>query len=194
MSRNILFISVETIKERTGVHNNLDEKLINPEIMTAQDMYLLPCLGTGLYERLQDGIENNDLTVSETTLLDTYITPCLVHFVLSELPMGISFQFYNKGLVRKTDAGISEPSAQDLIDVANRYRTRAEFYKQRLIKYLKQQSATNNNFPLYLNPGNGIDTILPDNEGYSASIWLGDDCNCGGSFEDKYQGDNPNCC
>jgi hypothetical protein len=194
MSRNILFVSVETIKERTGLHNNVDEKLVNPEILTAQDMYILPALGTALYERLQDGIEANDLTSDETNLLDKYITPTLVHFVLSELPMGISYQFYNKGLVRKTDAGISEPSAQDIIDVANRYRTRAEFYKQRLIKYLRQSAMSSGLFPLYLNPGSGVDVILPDHDGYSTSIWLDDDCCNGKSFEEKYQGNNPNCC
>ena len=193
MSRNVLFINTDTIKERTGLHNNLDEKLINPEILTAQDMYILPTLGTALYERLQNGIELDDLTANEITLLDTYITPTLVHFVLSELPMGISFQFYNKGVVRKTDAGISEPSVQDLIDVANRYRTRAEFYKQRLVKYLRQSALSSNLFPEYLNPGNGVDTIVPDKEGYSASIWLGSEGCENKTFEQKYQGDLPNC-
>lgn len=193
MSRNILFISTDTIKERTGLHNNLDDKLINPEILTAQDMYILPTLGSALYERLQTGIEDSDLTINEAALLDTYIAPTLVHYVLSELPMGISFQFYNKGVVRKTDAGISEPSVQDLIDVANRYRTRAEFYKQRLVKYLRQSALSANLFPEYLNPGNGIDVIIPDKDGYSASIWLGDDSCVKKSFEEKYQGNIPNC-
>jgi hypothetical protein len=80
----------------------VDDKLINPEILTAQDMYILPALGTGLYERLQDGIQNQDLTNDESVLLDTYVTPCLVYYVISELPMGLSYQFYNKGLIRKS--------------------------------------------------------------------------------------------
>jgi len=77
MSRNILFISVDTIKDRTGLHNNVDEKLVNPEILTAQDMYILPALGTALYERLQDGVANNNLTQIETSLFrylhNTYV-------------------------------------------------------------------------------------------------------------------------
>lgn len=194
MSRNILFISVKTIKDRTGLHNNVDEKLIHPEILTAQDMYILPCLGSALYDRIQDGIENNNLTVNETNLLDTYITPTLVHYVVSELPMGISFQFYNKGVVRKTGADQSDPSVQDLIDVANRYKVRAEFYKQRLIKYLRE-TASQSVFNEYLNPGNGIDTLIPETEAYTVSIYLGDDCGCAGrTFAEKYQGDKPNCC
>lgn len=182
MSRNILFISVDTIKERTGLHNNVDEKLVNPEILTVQDMYILPALGTGLYNRLQDGIQNGNLSGNETTLLDTYITPTLVYLVMSELPMGLSYQFYNKGLIRKTGDGQTEPSAQEIIDVANHYKSRAEFYKQRLILYLKQ-NATSSVFPEYFNPGSGVDTIQPENDGYTTTIWMGDDCGCKGSAD-----------
>lgn len=194
MSRNILFISVQTIKDRTGLHNNVDDKLINPEILTAQDMYILPTLGSGLYNRLQDGIQNQDLSSEESVLLDTYITPCLVYLVMSELPMGLSYQFYNKGLIRKSGEGQENPSASDMIDVADRYKTRAEFYRQRLLKYLKEKGRTNV-FPLYNNPGNTYDTMIPDNEAYTTSIWLGDDDCCKGkSFKDRYQGNINRCC
>jgi len=194
MSRNILFISVNTIKERTGLHNNCDEKLINPEILTAQDIYILPALGTALYNRLQDGIENNNLTNTETTLLDTYIVPTLVYYVMSELPMGLSYQFYNKGLIRKSGEGQENPSAAEIIDVADRYRTRAEFYKQRLVKYLIDRSGFNT-FSEYNNPGSTYDTIVPERQAYTTSIWLGDDDNCKGmSFEEKYQGNINRCC
>jgi len=194
MSRNILFISVDTIKDRTGLHNNVDEKLVNPEILASQDMYILPALGSALYDRLQTGIQLNNLTPTETSLLDTYITPTLVYYVMSELPMGLSYQFYNKGMIRKSGEGQENPSAAEMIDVADRYKGRAEFYKQRLVKYLKQESG-NNTFPLYNNPGSGVDTIVPDNEAYTTSIWLGDDDCCRGmTFEEKYQGNINRCC
>ena len=194
MSRNILFISVDTIKDRTGLHNNVDEKLVNPEILASQDMYILPALGSALYDRLQTGIQLNNLTPSETSLLDIYITPTLVYYVMSELPMGLSYQFYNKGMIRKSGEGQENPSAAEMIDVADRYKGRAEFYKQRLVKYLKQESG-NNTFPLYNNPGSGVDTIVPDNEAYTTSIWLGDDDCCRGmTFEEKYQGNINRCC
>ena len=101
---------------------------------------------------------------------------CFSYYVLSELPSGLSFQFYNKGLIRKTGENQESPSMQDMIDVANRYKSRAEFYKQRLIKYLKQNNAL---YPNYLNFGSGIDSIKPDNEGYTVSMWLGDNGCCG---------------
>jgi len=195
MSLNILFISPDTIKERSGLHYNVDEKLIKPEIKTAQDIYILPAVGSALYNRLQSGVECNNLTCDEKTLLDDYVVDTLVNYVLSELPQGLSFQFYNKGLIRKSSDNTDLPSMQDLIDIANRYRARAEYYKQRLIKYLKQESAQGN-FPLYLNYGSGIDDIKPDNDAYRASIWLGDDyCYKGErTFKEMYQGNKPNCC
>jgi hypothetical protein len=194
MSRNILFISVDTIKERTGLHFNTDEKLVNPEILTAQDMYILPALGTALYERLQDGIAANNLTQVESNLLDTYIAPTLVYYVMSELPMGLSYQFYNKGLIRKSGEGQENPSAAELIDVADRYKVRAEFYKQRLVKYLLDRSGFGT-FPEYNNPGTAYDTIIPERQAYTTSIWLGDDDNCKGmTFEEKYQGNINRCC
>lgn len=194
MSRNILFISVNTIKERSGLHNNVDEKLVNPEILASQDMFILPCLGTALYNRLQDGIVADDLTALEQDILDTYVTPTLVYYVLSELPMGLSYQFYNKGLIRKSGDGQENPSASEMIDVADRYKARAEFYKQRMVKFLKEK-AVKGLLPLYLNPGNTIDTMIPENQAYTTSIWLGDtDICCGKTFEEKYQGNLNRCC
>lgn len=193
MSLNVLFISVDTIKDRTGLHNNVDDKLVKPEIKTAQDMYILPALGSALYNRLQAGITANNLTSDEITLLDNYVVDTLVNYVLSELPQGMSYQFYNKGLLRKQGDNSEYPSMQDMIDVANRYRARAEFYKQRLIKYLKQNNVL---YPLYLNFGSGIDAIKPENDGYTASIYLGDNYCCKGekTFKELYQGNNPTCC
>jgi hypothetical protein len=196
MSKNTLFISVQNIKDRTGLHANVDEKLVLPEIKTAQDMYILPALGSALYNQLQTAVEGNTYTNEETTLLDDYIADCLVYYVMSELPMGLSYQFYNKGLLRKSGENTENPSMQDMIDVANRYRSRAEFYKQRMIKYLKQNNVL---YPNYLNFGSGIDSIKPDNDGYTVSMWLGDNGCCGDdtkyrkSFEERYQG-NIGCC
>lgn len=186
MSRNILFITANTIKERTSLHENVDEKLVLPEILTVQDMFFIPILGTALYERLQDGIELNNLTVNEVSLLDKYITNALVFYTMSELPMGLSYQFYSKGLSKKTSTNTDMPSAKEMMDVADRYKSRAEYYSQRLIKYLKQ-TASSTIFPQYLSPGSGVDTITPDNSAYQTTIYLGE-YDTKKTYEQKYQG------
>jgi hypothetical protein len=187
MSLNTLFISVQSIKDRTGLHANVDEKLVVPEIKTAQDMYILPALGSTLYNKLQSAINGSTLNSNEQLLLNNYIADCLIYYVMSELPMGLSYQFYNKGLLRKSSDNTENPSMQDMIDVANRYRTRAEFYKQRLIKYLRQNNTL---YPEYLNFVSGIDVIVPDLEGYTSSLYLDDDRQYWDKkpLSEKYQG------
>lgn len=68
---------------------------------------------------------------------------------------------------------------QDIIEVANKFKTRAEYYGQRLARYVLQN---HNLFPEYDAPGNGIDTIRPEHTAFKASMYLGDDCNCNGGF------------
>lgn len=189
MSKNILFISVNDIKERTGLHANVDEKLVLPEIKTAQDIYMLPILGTELFKRLQEGIELCALNYDEETLLNEYITDCLIYFVMAELPQGISFQFYNKGLIRKAGENTEQPSMQDMIDISNRYRSKAEWYQERLIKFLLQNQTK---YPEYIQFGTGLDAVKPRLNGYSSSLYLGKKkggCGCDSkSLEEKYSG------
>ena len=179
---NILLISDVMIKERTAIHGNIDPKLIYPDIKVAQDMYILPVLGSALYFKLQELIISNDINdgayAAYKTLMDIYIVDALIYYCLSELPTTISYQFWNKGVMRKQGLDTDLPSMSDLIDLSNKYRNRAEFYANRLKRYL-QQTATATVLPEYINPGNGIDTINPDQKTFTIPIYLGgDDCCC----------------
>jgi hypothetical protein len=187
MSLNTLLMSDEMIKERSGVHGNLDAKLIYPDIKIAQDMYIMPILGTALYNKLLTAINANDWTGLDNykSLLDVYIVDALMNYTLAEMPLS-SFQFWNKGLLRKIGLDTEVPSMSDMIDIANRYRTRGEFYANRLRLYLIQNAYLS--FPEYLQPGTGIDTVNPANKGFSTSIYLGEDndcCNNPGGFTRK---------
>lgn len=185
---NRLFISPSNIFERTQVHSNVDSKMIVPIIKTCQDMYILPLLGTALFERLQAGIDANNLTADETNLLNNYIRDCLIYYVVSELPDTLSYQFWNKGVLRKTNEGSETASQSELIDLKNKYKNWAEFYGERIVKYLIE-NANNGKFSEYINPGTGIDTILPKKNAYETGIYLGgwNDCRgCEDSRERQY--------
>jgi|SRR6478736_6801976 len=177
---NILLISDVMIKERTAVHGNIDPKLIYPDIKVSQDMYILPLLGSALFFKLQTLISDNSIidagNAAYKTLLDVYIVDPLIYYTLSEIPTTLSYQFWNKGVVRKIGLDTELPTMSDLIDLSNNYRNRAEFYANRLKRYLQQNAAT---LPEYYNPGNGIDTIYPDQKSFTIPIYLGGDCdNC----------------
>jgi len=170
MSANILFISENLIKSRTGISDAIDGKQLKPHIKVAQDLYLQPALGSTLYLRLQSGIEANNLSALEKSLLDNFITDCLVWYTMSLLPFGLGYQFFSKGILQKTSEESNAPSRADLELIGNEYKKTAEFYKQRLINYLRQ------NFQLYseyFNIGSGLDIIFPELKAYTSPIYLG---------------------
>jgi len=171
--RDILFISPENIYERSPVHKNIDSKMIVSEIKTVQEMQLLPVLGTALYERLQDGIDDNDLTADEETLLKDYIRDAMIHYTISELADGLSYQIWNKGLTRKTTENSEAVSASEIDDYKAKYKNRAEWYLERLINYLIEEAGTGSKFQEYINPGSRVDTFVPKRTSFEIGIYLG---------------------
>jgi hypothetical protein len=171
--RDILFISPENIYERSAVHKNIDSKMIVPEIKAAQEMYILPVLGTALYDRLQDGVNNNNLTADEQTLIKSYIRDPLIHYTISELAPALSFQLWNKGLTRKTTENSEAVSSSEIDDFTAKFKNRAEWYLERLIRYLIQEAGEGNKFQEYINPGSRTDTFVPKRTSFEIGIYLG---------------------
>jgi hypothetical protein len=172
MSKNILFITEQLFKDRTGASNNIDGKQLFPMIKVAGDIYLQPALGSALYKRLQSGVDANNLTINEKTLIDDYITDTLIWYTMSMLPMTMGFQLFSKGFLQKTSEESNTPSRGDMEILEKKYLSMAEFYKSRLIAYLKENF---NLFYEYINYGIAFDTIFPEQKAYTCPIYLGDD-------------------
>jgi hypothetical protein len=170
MSKNILFLTEQTFKDRTGASNMIDGKQIFPMIKVAGDMYIQPALGSRLYNRLQDGVQVGNLTPDETTLINDYITDTLIWYTMSMLPMSMGFQLFSKGFLQKTSDESSAPSRKDLELIEEKYKSLAEFYKTRMIKYLQENYVK---FFEYYNTGSGWDVIEPEDKAYTCPIYLG---------------------
>ena len=171
MSKNILFITEQTFKERTGASNNIDGKQLFPMIKVAGDIHIQPALGSRLYKRLQDGIVADNLTGAEITLINDYITDALIWYTMSMLPMVMGYQLFSKGFLQKTAEESNTPSRADLEMIEDKYKAMAEFYKTRLIKYLQENYVL---YYEYFNVGSGLDVIFPEEKGYTCPIYLGD--------------------
>src|SRR5690606_14849588 len=92
---------------------------------------------------------------------------------LANLPIPISFQFWNKGVLRKQGDSTELPTMEELVTISDQYRIKAEWYAERLTKYLKA-GLNQNLFHEYSNPGDSIDTIITQNSPYTMPIYLGD--------------------
>ena len=190
MSANVLMISEQSFKDFTIASANIDLKNLTQVIKMTQDRYIHPILGTGLYNKIQQLILNNQIGLIGNavykTLLDNYITDTLFYYVLGELPMAMQYKFVNKGVLKKTSEYSEQPSVSELQSISDYYRGYAEWYAERVINYL---CANGTQYPEYLNPGSDVTTIHPVSNQYRVSINLGT-----GYYEDtrpyseKYQG------
>ena len=176
-----LFIAPTEIKATTIVDENVDEKLIRTVIEEAQNIHLHPMVGTGLFDELKTQISANTLTALNTTLLQTYLQPALKYWVLYEGIDVFVYKFMNKSVVKKNGENSTVVDIDELRRLQDRFRDKAEWYSERATKYLQENQS---DYPLYYNPGTGIDTIHPQNKNYSTGFYLGggDDC----TFEQKY--------
>lgn len=171
MSKNILIILPSVLKERSAIHDNIDDKLIYPEIKAAQDMYIMPLLGSTLFNKILVDIGAGTLTGNYKTLVDDYVIDTLCNYVLSELPEGLNYQFWNKGVATKTTDNSQAPSMSDMYASMSRYKNRAEYYSKRCRMYLLKNATAL--FPEYSQYVSGIDVIPPENTSFESPIYLG---------------------
>jgi len=167
---NVLFISESFVKDNTLLHENIDFKFIRPVIILSQDIHLQPKLGTTLYEQLKTQIIGSTLTAANTTLLNDYIQPMLLHWVQAEAPTAISYKFLDKGLMSQSSENSSNASLDEINFISQKYKDKAEWYTERLVSYLLEHST---NYPAYENPDDGLDIIQPDTRSFTTGMYLG---------------------
>lgn len=166
----VYIVSVETLKEVTSIHDNIDPKLIKSWIKVAQDLDIKPLLGTALYNKIVSDIQSSSLSGAYKTLVDDYLTDTLCWYTMKRLPMQISYQFWNKGVLRSSSQSTEIPPLEDLITMGNDYSNIAESYADMTRRYLKQNAA--DSFPEYLNPGDGCDTVHPEDTPFTSPFFL----------------------
>lgn len=188
MSKNILFISEQKLKDSSMLSENVDPKQLLPTVKAVQDRYIHPMLGTKLYEKLQSDVQSGTVSGNYKKLLDDYITDSLVWYTLAEIPVPLQYKMINKGVVLRTGEALQTTSFTDVQNLMDYCKGWAKWYAQRVIEYLCENQVL---FPEYVNPGSGSDTIHPDTTQYDCGIYLGSGCTSDNrTFEEKYQGDH----
>lgn len=169
MSRRILILSVENFKKITSVHDNTDEKLIRPEILSAQDVYIMPILGSKLYNKILDEIEGSSLAGKYKELVEDYIFDSLAWHAMAELPDSLSIQFTNKGLQNPSGGENSNNAdAAQTSRIIDKYRNRAAFYCQRMKAFVLEFRT---DFPEY-DASTTIGDVKPSNNTFRSPVFL----------------------
>ena len=166
--QHTLYISSTRLKKDSAIGGSVSDDLIMPYILLAQDMNILPILGTDLDAKLKSDIQGGSLTGAYKTLVETYIQPALVQFAFVSLVPYLRLRFVNNAVVvmGATDQSASA-TYDDLKPVMDTATDAAEFYRQRCIDYLRNNTSS---FPEYSsNTGADLD---PTTRNYYAGINL----------------------
>lgn len=156
-------MTIEEIKQLGFVNSNVNEDVIGTTLIRVQDIMLKSVLGRSFYQRLRQGIKDNDLTTEEEKLIDEYIKPFLVPAVEYECIPHIEMEIRAKTVGMTNDATYTTVTGNDSLKLEDRLKSHLNAYREELKCYLHENSKL---FPKY-------------NE------WI---CSCAGSSPEKLGG------
>lgn len=133
------------IQKFTPIDQFVDMKILIPFIRISQEIHVRSLVGNDLYNRLVQGTEDNDLTANEQTLLDK-IRPTLAYDMVARNIPFIATQIRAAGVIKVANANIESADQRAVDSLENRAQSYADYYAQRVIKYLCENRSL---FPLY---------------------------------------------
>jgi hypothetical protein len=189
----VLFISEKYLKDNSYIDNNVDDKLITPLIILAQDKHILPVTGTSLWNDILSQIISGTVSSDYQDLLNNYLQKATLWWTLVEAVLPLSYKFTNKNVMQKNSDNGQPASMTDLLKLKDQFTNNAEYYSERAIRHLR---ANTDLFPLYLQiTGNSLEMVRPQGNAYNAGMYLGipPDQNRRIPFSELYQGKNGIC-
>jgi len=161
----VLFISEDKLKDSTAINMNVDVQFLLPYVRIAQEKYIETKLGTNLFVAIQQMIKlgtiGNVGNANYKLLLDDYIADVLIHYSFYEVLPFLRYKVQNNNVVAKTAENSNPLSRTDAQDLRSEVSNTAQFYTERLVSYLCDNS---NLYPEYsTNTGS---EISPDSNAY----------------------------
>lgn len=165
---NTILVDWEYLTKNSPLYHNLDEADIIWLVPISQDINIERLIGTQLYTAIKTKIQGNTLTGAYKTLVDDYLSPALVYYVVLDAVEFNAIKFTNKGLIRKSSDDSDVATPEELQSYKNKIESFAEYYGNRTVNYI---CANIGDFPEY-NQNNAEDDIQPAKSGYKSSIYI----------------------
>ena len=159
-------ITVEELKADGFINQNLENEYLYSAIDEAQGIFLREIIGDSLYETLQNKLSEANIDGVYQTLLDIYVKIYLKYKVLALLCVPLNFKIRNIGIAQQFSNEVNTTSLEDTKYIQNYYEGKADFYANRLTKFLQT-----NDIPEYKCSSNQI--TEPNELHPVSSIYLG---------------------
>lgn len=165
----VLLISESYIKANSNISESIDSKLLTSSILSVQDLKLEPLIGTGLFNAIKSQAAAGSLTNPNRTLLEDYLQRTLLNWVLKDCLPFVHIKVNNKGLQRHTDPNSQPVDMDELKRMGDLYEKKAWEYARRATLFIREHI---DDYPLYDNPGDGLDVINPQKPNPTGGMYL----------------------
>ena len=168
----IYFVSENFLKEKTPITRNIDVMDIQPYISTASDMFVQDILGSYFYFDILNKFNTGGLSPDESILV-SLIEPMVAWYAASSCVYGVHYSLRNKGIQLQDGENSQAASQNEVVMMAKKYQQTAEFYSERVRKYLILNKGL---FPVFTNKLNNnscLTDITPNQDnGYNNDIFI----------------------
>jgi len=161
-------IGVEYLKNNSPIIKNVEEDVLITSIQKAQNVNMDSVLGTNLLNAILSKIDNDTLSGDYQTLVVDYVAPALVEWSVYYAMPFIANKMENTGMVQKSGENSTPVDLQTLKFMRDDVRNVAEFYTQKIAKYL---CANDILFTEY-NTEDEVDETRPNKNNYFSGIYL----------------------
>jgi len=151
-----IFITPQFLKDNSELDNNIPDKLLKKPIIIAQEEYILPILGSELYNQLKLEVSGNTLTAENQILMDDYVRLCLSEYALYKAASKILYKYTGKSIEKQKTELTESINLKELALLREEIKTSADILADRLTRFL---IANPEDYPLYNQVGDTFDSI-----------------------------------
>jgi len=132
----IYFVTETYMKTYTTLNDNVDSNVYITLVKTAADGFVRSYLGDYFYKYLLTAYNAQTLNADEIILVQDYIQDAIAWRVLSDATFSTSYQVTNKGVQKQSGDFSDNPGFQGVSFMSHFYKSKADFYDNRLRTYL----------------------------------------------------------
>lgn len=140
-------LDADDFKAMSLTNGNVEDSIIRVTIQRVQRHVLQPVLTKPLYERLLEGVEDNDLNPDEVVLLEKYIQPYLACECDRKIINNVTYQIRNKAVNKGADQYANPVTESENLRLDNSIRGDIEASRKLLLDYLEENKDL---FPEYV--------------------------------------------
>ena len=141
LSAQVIFIDASYIKAYSHIDGSVDEKDMLPSIIQAQDSQIQPILGTELFKKLKTEITAGSISGDYDTLLNDYVRMATLKWFLVHFYPYLQGKIMNGTIGSRNVDNITALSQNEVARLIDIERSNAQFYSERLIEYLQNNSS-----------------------------------------------------